>query len=198
MPVESRMRGDAHVRFGGRERETEPVKSGHRALSRPYISRTMPATRTCSLKSSPGDTRSDPPSSQPTSPSPNGARSSPTPPASSPSLTDSSIDPRSSPSTPSPTGSRNPRKPREVGRKSEPVGVGPPTTRHRETFPLPRTRHQRLSTSARHPKKGATTRLGRRQQLLQTAASTRYRRARHSARNTQKTLQRTGPRAVDL
>ena len=35
MPVESRMRGNAHVRFGGRLGETERPKGRHRAPSRP-------------------------------------------------------------------------------------------------------------------------------------------------------------------
>ena len=33
--VESRMRGDTHVRFGGRARETDPGQPGHRARARP-------------------------------------------------------------------------------------------------------------------------------------------------------------------
>ena len=39
--MESRMRGNVHVRFGGRQEETEPVKTGHRASCRPY---TFPMT----------------------------------------------------------------------------------------------------------------------------------------------------------
>jgi len=35
MPAESQMRGNAHVRFGGRPRETERPKGHHRALGRP-------------------------------------------------------------------------------------------------------------------------------------------------------------------
>ena len=35
-PVESRMRGDVHVRFGGRAEETGRLKSRHRASARPY------------------------------------------------------------------------------------------------------------------------------------------------------------------
>jgi hypothetical protein len=34
--VESRMRGDVHVRFGGRPGETDLPKGRHRALGRPY------------------------------------------------------------------------------------------------------------------------------------------------------------------
>jgi len=34
--VESRMRGNTHVRFGGRARETDRLKGRHRALVRPY------------------------------------------------------------------------------------------------------------------------------------------------------------------
>jgi hypothetical protein len=36
-PVESRMRGNAQVRFGGRLRETDRRQRRHRALSRPYL-----------------------------------------------------------------------------------------------------------------------------------------------------------------
>jgi transposase len=47
MPVESRMRGNAHVRFGGRPGETKRPKSRHRAPGRPYsqiqaLDRTQP------------------------------------------------------------------------------------------------------------------------------------------------------------
>ena len=38
--VESRMRGDTHVRFGGRARETDPGQPGHRARARPNRSDT--------------------------------------------------------------------------------------------------------------------------------------------------------------
>src|SRR3954447_19315511 len=34
--VESRLLGDGHGRFGGRVRETDPVKARHRALTRSY------------------------------------------------------------------------------------------------------------------------------------------------------------------
>src|SRR2546425_12930288 len=37
MPVESRMRRKAHVRFGGRRAETERRKRRHRAAGRPYL-----------------------------------------------------------------------------------------------------------------------------------------------------------------
>jgi transposase len=37
MPVESRMRGNSHVRFGGRPAETERPKGRHRAAGRPYL-----------------------------------------------------------------------------------------------------------------------------------------------------------------
>ncbi|MCA1697523.1 MAG: transposase [Actinobacteria bacterium] len=37
MPVESRMRGNSHVRFGGRPGETERPKRRHRAPRRPYL-----------------------------------------------------------------------------------------------------------------------------------------------------------------
>jgi transposase len=35
-PVESRVRGNAHARFGGRAGETDPPQGGHRAPARPY------------------------------------------------------------------------------------------------------------------------------------------------------------------
>jgi hypothetical protein len=35
-PVESRVRGNAHARFGGRAGETDPPQGGHRASARPY------------------------------------------------------------------------------------------------------------------------------------------------------------------
>jgi hypothetical protein len=36
--VESRVRGDAHARFGGRVEETGEVKASYRASARPYWS----------------------------------------------------------------------------------------------------------------------------------------------------------------
>ena len=35
-PVESRVRGNAHARFGGRAGETDPPQGGHRAPARPH------------------------------------------------------------------------------------------------------------------------------------------------------------------
>ena len=35
-PVESRVRGNAHARFGGRAGETDSPQGGHRAPARPY------------------------------------------------------------------------------------------------------------------------------------------------------------------
>jgi len=35
-PVESRVRGNAHARFGGRAGETDSPQGGHRAPTRPY------------------------------------------------------------------------------------------------------------------------------------------------------------------
>jgi hypothetical protein len=35
-PVESRVRGNAHARFGGRAGETDPSQGRHRAPARPY------------------------------------------------------------------------------------------------------------------------------------------------------------------
>ena len=35
-PVESRVRGNAHARFGGRAGETDPPQGEHRAPARPY------------------------------------------------------------------------------------------------------------------------------------------------------------------
>ena len=44
--MESRMRGNAHVRFGGRSEETDWLKGQHRASLRPY-SKSAAAGATC-------------------------------------------------------------------------------------------------------------------------------------------------------
>ena len=40
-PVESRVRGNAHARFGGRAGETDSPQGGHRAPARPYTHQWM-------------------------------------------------------------------------------------------------------------------------------------------------------------
>jgi len=47
--VESRMRGNAHVRFGGRAGETERPKGRHRALVRPYYLKVREGGRVVSM-----------------------------------------------------------------------------------------------------------------------------------------------------
>ena len=45
------MRGDAHVRFGGRPEETDPEQSGHRASGRPnQINRSMRMLRCAGVR----------------------------------------------------------------------------------------------------------------------------------------------------
>ena len=76
------MRGNAHVRFGGRGRETEPGKPDHRALSRPYTCPPTLAAATSSTTSSAVAIKCAPPSSPPTSRSSSEVPSSPVRPAS--------------------------------------------------------------------------------------------------------------------
>ena len=112
------MRGNAHVRFGGRERETESGRPNHRAFSRPYMSPRTPAAATSSTTSSAVDTSSDRRSSPPTSRSSTGARSSRERRASPPSSIASPS--RAPPSTSMPTrGARRRSERGETTRKSE-------------------------------------------------------------------------------
>ena len=77
-PVESRMRGNAHVRFGGRGGETDRPKGRHRPRPDPYTSRSTTKPPPTSSTSSHAATSTARWCSPPTAASAPGARSSPT------------------------------------------------------------------------------------------------------------------------